>query len=636
MKRMKFRLITCVALVLVFVMCFEIPVSAAASYIDLSDYLYDSSVSGAYTVKQYYYHDSSIDGCEAYGYDTSMNTVGKISNSQSSVEYTASSALYQVYAFYHPLGDQNSVTPSYLLSAPFNSTNIDSFLVEFAPVIYCSVNKSISCRIYFVFYKDGSFVTNKSYQTNVNVSAGEYTPVSIQANLLDYISPSDFDSFYVYFGVVVKSVSSGLTLSISMSVPESAATELDPGVLMTSKEVKVQETPVFSSNLSSDTVTYLVGATPAALSVNASVSDGGVITYQWYKSASASAEGSLISGATGSSYIPDTTIESDAYYYCIATSTLDGEQKSRKSNIAHIMVVKKPEKPQIVSDLNDGAIIEYYQDRTAGDMQFGVIVTDGGQLSYQWYQKTSASADGTMISGATSSTYRPPTSSIGLTYYYCVATNSKGTYSESVTSGVVGIRVVSPPDPAKAPVITSDLPSDPITYTEGDAASPLRIGAASPDGGVLSYQWYEMVDGSGKALAGEIYPTFTPATSVPGEYVYYCVVTNTLEDTASSVTSTYATVIVEEDQTDTLLGSIMGGVSDIIDGILNLPQLIIDGIKGLFIPDTEAMAAYQDKWFSLLSSRFGAIYEAVVLIDEFGQAISEQTKQGIIAFPGLL
>ena len=157
----------------------------------------------------------------------------------------------------------------------------------------------------------------------------------------------------------------------------------------------------------------------------------------------------------------------------------------------------------------------------------------------------------------------------------------------------------------------------------------------SPDGGTLSYQWYEVIDGSAQILAGDTNANFTPDTSVVGEHIYYCVVTNTLLNTKATVTSSTATVIVEEDRTDSLLDTIVGGVSDIIDGILNLPQLIIDGIKSLFIPDAWEMAAYQVKWEELFAARFGAIYEAVVLIDEFGQAIGEQAKQGTVTFPDI-
>lgn len=69
---------------------------------------------------------------------------------------------------------------------------------------------------------------------------------------------------------------------------------------------------------------------------------------------------------------------------------------------------------------------------TLSDAEYGVndeatalngtaTVTDGGTLSYQWY------ADDVAISGATSATYTPDTTTEGVTVYKVVATNTKGT-----------------------------------------------------------------------------------------------------------------------------------------------------------------------------------------------------------------
>jgi len=53
--------------------------------------------------------------------------------------------------------------------------------------------------------------------------------------------------------------------------------------------------------------TYTVGAAATALTVNASVGDGGTLSYQWYSNAENSNEkGTIISGETKSSYMPST------------------------------------------------------------------------------------------------------------------------------------------------------------------------------------------------------------------------------------------------------------------------------------------------------------------------------------------
>jgi len=50
--------------------------------------------------------------------------------------------------------------------------------------------------------------------------------------------------------------------------------------------------------------------------------------------------------------------------------------------------------------------------------------SDGRALAYQWYSNTTAATTGgTVISGATGSTYEAPTASAGTFYYYCVVSD---------------------------------------------------------------------------------------------------------------------------------------------------------------------------------------------------------------------
>ena len=68
------------------------------------------------------------------------------------------------------------------------------------------------------------------------------------------------------------------------------------------------------------------------------------------------------------------------------------------------------------------------------------ITASGSSLTYQWYSTTSASnSGGTLISGATSATYFPPTSVGSSLYYYCVVGSSCG----SVTSNISGNIIVN-------------------------------------------------------------------------------------------------------------------------------------------------------------------------------------------------
>ena len=61
-------------------------------------------------------------------------------------------------------------------------------------------------------------------------------------------------------------------------------------------------------------------------------------------------------------------------------------------------------------------------------------VTATGATSYQWYSNTTNSnSGGTLIPGATNTTYTPPTNTIGTLYYYVVVSNVCGDLTSSTT-----------------------------------------------------------------------------------------------------------------------------------------------------------------------------------------------------------
>lgn len=97
-----------------------------------------------------------------------------------------------------------------------------------------------------------------------------------------------------------------------------------------------------------------------------------------------------------------------------------------------------------------------------------------------------------------------------------------------------------------------------------------------------------------------------------------------LDDLQDTVTDTNEKL----DQTNNWL-------SNILDGITSIPEMILDGIKGLFVPDAEGLANQQEKWTQLLEDRFGAVYESVAIIDNFASAFTDQSTQTTIEFPSV-
>lgn len=102
-------------------------------------------------------------------------------------------------------------------------------------------------------------------------------------------------------------------------------------------QVEVAE-PELTTNLSGS-VTYKVGDTAEALKVEATTSDEGTITYQWYQSSTnKNGGGTPIEGATENTYVPSTEEAGTMYYYVVATSTIGNSGNGVTSDTAEVIV----------------------------------------------------------------------------------------------------------------------------------------------------------------------------------------------------------------------------------------------------------------------------------------------------------
>ncbi|MDR0580000.1 MAG: hypothetical protein LBG21_05300 [Campylobacteraceae bacterium] len=78
---------------------------------------------------------------------------------------------------------------------------------------------------------------------------------------------------------------------------------------------------------------YAQGDTANPLSVNASVTDAGVLSYQWYKTSNPNNNGDLISGETQQTYTPSTLDVGTLYYYVVVTNTNNNVNGKTTANI---------------------------------------------------------------------------------------------------------------------------------------------------------------------------------------------------------------------------------------------------------------------------------------------------------------
>ena len=106
--------------------------------------------------------------------------------------------------------------------------------------------------------------------------------------------------------------------------------------------------PELVTNLSGS-VTYKTGDEAAPLTVEATTSDEGEITYQWYQSlTNTNGGGTIIEGATDSSYTPSTKEEGTVYYYVVATSTIKTSTNRVTSETAEVIVSSETQEGEAV------------------------------------------------------------------------------------------------------------------------------------------------------------------------------------------------------------------------------------------------------------------------------------------------
>ena len=629
-----------VCLVLVASMVLPIPAMAAVSTIDLANHFQSKTTSNGMDVYNYYY--SSGHASVIQYYDGSAGIHRQVDYSQT---VTFDYSLRKKYNLTAWIGyGQNSYvslgtrTDAFYFAGVNDVSNFKQATVRMSVTLKSSVAAKVSVYSQHRFFTS-SGGTSSSYD-------GSTQTVSLAAGVAKTVTVS---FSFTTNSKGYESVMPFVVLSIAAAdCPTSGTLTVDSyGFEYTVKAGEaLPQLPTFTKN-TGGTYTYLKDEDSAPLSVSASVSDGGTLTYKWYKTDIPSPSGGSEVNS-GKDCYPVTYFAGTSYYYCIVTNTLpNGRTTTNTSNLATVHVIGPPKEPQITQNLGS-AIIEYKQGDSSLALTVQAITIDGGTLSYQWYENNAPSTEGgTLISGATLCHYFPSTSEIGIKYYYCVVTNTISGYFAEATSSVAGIRVVSPPDPALSPKITTNLSTDEVVYITGTAAAALRIGASAPDGGELSYQWYSAASATaaGVEIPGATTASYTPETVVAGTTWYYCVVTNKLNDTSASVTSRIAMITVQDPPPETVppqldemndkLDETNNFLDNIVQGILNLPQAILDGIKGLFVPDAEAMAAYQDQWSELLRTRFGAIYESVDVIGSFFETISLGDKQEEVVLPSV-
>jgi hypothetical protein len=144
--------------------------------------------------------------------------------------------------------------------------------------------------------------------------------------------------------------------------------------------------------------------------------------YQWRKN------GIDIPGATSASYTINNVVTADAGAYDVMVSNPAG---SVLSNTVYLnaFISLNPSSASVC--INSAATIS--------------ASANGGSITYQWYSNTTnSSTGGSIIPGATSSSYAPPTTPAGVKYYYATAiTNGQSCTAVSTSAAAITVNATS-------------------------------------------------------------------------------------------------------------------------------------------------------------------------------------------------
>lgn len=427
-----------------------------------------------------------------YSHTVNQNSGGQLLSGATSATFTPPTALVGTLYYYCVISQTGlgcSVT-----SAPAQ------VIVNLSPVFTLEPQPATVCQggtlqQLSVTYANGTgapsyqwFSNNIDDTSSGNAIANETDPT--------FSPPSDTVGTTYYYCIVTFPATGGCSSITS----EAAMVEITPGTTISQQPTASQSVCVGGSVSGALTVAYTGGT--------------GTASYQWYANSSNSTNGgAAIAGAQSDSYAPPVFVTPGTYYFYVTVS-LDGNGCGSVTSIpAAIEVVPDPVVSQqpLVSQ-------ELCQDVVPADLTFIAAGGINSSYAYQWFSNSANNTTGgTLISGATGSTFTPPTSATGTIYYYCEVTqpDGPGCMAVSMTSAVI----VSP-----APQFTMQPQSS--TICSGESATTLSV-SYSNGAGTPQYQWYSNTTNStvgAIAITGATAATFSPPSIIAGTIYYYCVV----------------------------------------------------------------------------------------------------------------
>ena len=306
------------------------------------------------------------------------------------------------------------------------------------------------------------------------------------------------------YTIQAASMADGGAYSVAVSNSAGATTSTEATLTVTAAAVA----PAISTQPASKTVTAGQAATFTVTATGTAP-----LAYQWKKN------GTAVSGATSSTYTtPATSSADNAAVFTVIVSNGTGTVTS--SNATLTVTAAAGGAPAIGTQ-------PAAQSVTAGQAAtFTVAATGTAPLAYQWKK------NGTDISGATTSTYTTPATSMGDdgAVISVVITNSAGTATSSDATLTVTAAAVAPTITTQ-PAAQTVAPGKPVTF------SVVATGT-----GTLSYQWKR----GGTDISGANSASYNiPVTAGTDNGVEFSVVV-TNSAGGATVTSNPATLTVSQ------------------------------------------------------------------------------------------
>ena len=363
-----------------------------------------------------------------------------------------------------------------------------------------------------VTYINGSGIPTYKWYSNSVDNTATGTVIS-GANLATYDPPSSVIDTTFYYCIITLPTGTCYTL---ISNTATVAVNVVP---------TISTQPVFSQDI-------CVGGTIATPLTLNYTGGAGITSYQWYSnSINSNIGGTLIPDGTSSNYTPPVFSAVGIYYYYVVLTFQGSACGSLTSNTSEINVVADPY-------VTAQPIVTQILCQSSASADLTVTASGGlGIFSYQWYSNSvNNNTSGTLITGATSPIYKPLTSTVGTSYYYCQITQPLGLGCDA-TSQTSELIVVS------APTFTNQPASS--TICEGGTPTVLSV-TYSGGVGIPTYQWYSNTANnitSGTAISGATTATYNPPVITVGTIYYYCVITLP-SGGCSNLTSSIAQVTV--------------------------------------------------------------------------------------------